>query len=109
SQDLRRRCYGILEIEIFQMEFSQTYTRVISGKISLETERYPGEMLRPKNENVNLPNNIYQILGEDYSILYNFDPDNMIALSIDRVIIQFGRLKIGAKIYGSKNAIRYRS
>src|SRR5690349_10434222 len=80
--------------------------KITIGSDIMRTERYSRKMLRPINKNVNLSDNIYQILEEYYSTLYDFDLDNMMGLSIDQVITQFGRLKIEAKIYKSKNAIR---
>src|ERR1043165_5234314 len=65
-------------------------------------ERYPGEMIKPILLNVYLPQNIYQSLVEYYSILYN-----LMTPSVENVVIQFGRLRIGADIYGSKIVPRY--
>src|SRR6185295_17106167 len=57
---------------------------------------------KPILSNVYLPQNIYQSLVEYYSTLYN-----LMTPSVNNVVTQFGRLRIGADIYGSKIVPRY--
>jgi len=71
--------------------------KIDTANVITGIERYPGEMIKPILSNVYLPQNIYQILVKYYSTLYN-----LITPSVDNVVIQFGRLRIGADIYGSK-------
>jgi hypothetical protein len=59
-------------------------------------------MIKLIYENINLLENIYQNLKDYYSILYR-----LISLLINRVAIQYGRLKLGSEIYGSKIALTY--
>ena len=68
------------------------------------------------NENVNIPDNLYKYLTEYYSILNDElygDPhgdlydEEPLTQAMEKVITQFGRLKFGAEIYGSKIAPRY--
>jgi hypothetical protein len=71
--------------------------KIDTANVITGIERYPGEMIKPILSNVYLPQNIYQILVEYYSTLYN-----LMTPSVDNVVTQFGRLRIGADIYGSK-------
>ena len=80
--------------------------RIVDSTEITGTERYPGEMIKLINENVDLPNNIYDNLVEYYNTIYDrdlYDPQP----TVDRFVTQFGRLKIGADIYGSKIVPRY--
>jgi hypothetical protein len=74
------------------------------------TEKYPGEMIGMINENVNIPDDLYQYLTEYYSALNNDLYGDLYyeeSPALERVVTQFGRLKIGAETYGSKIAPRY--
>ena len=57
-------------------------------------ERYPNKIIKLIYENIQLLENIYQNLKDYYIILYE-----LISLSIDKVAIQYRRLKLESKIY----------
>src|SRR5260364_415961 len=80
--------------------------RIVAGREIMGLERYPEEMIKPIKENVNLLDNIYNNLVEYYNTLYERELYDQ-PPPIDRVVTQFGRLKIGADIYGSKIVSRY--
>jgi hypothetical protein len=64
--------------------------KIDTANVITGIERYPGEMIKPILSNVYLPQNIYQILVEYYSTLYN-----LMTPSVDNIVTQFGRLRIG--------------
>jgi hypothetical protein len=104
---LDKKVHGSLKMtENFKSEDLVAYLemadKIDTGGVIEGTERYPREMMKPINENIRLPDIDYQNLIEYYSTLYNIT-----SLSIDQVITQFGRLKIGAEIYESTIAARY--
>lgn len=96
--------------QIYRLETEETITG---------TEPFPGEMLLPKNDNVSLPDNIYNILVKYYNTAYDLEFLS-IAESVrrttgrsDRRIVvrpqinQFGRIRIGAEIFGSAITPRF--
>src|ERR1043165_5541685 len=84
------------------IEYLEMADKIDTANVITGIERYPDEMIKPILSNVYLPQNIYQSLVEYYSTLYN-----LMTPSVDNVVIQFGRLRIGADIYGSKIVSRY--
>ena len=76
--------------------------KIDTANVITGIERYFSEIIKLILSNVYLPQNIYQILVEYYSTLYN-----LMTPSVDNVVTQFGRLRIGADIYGSKIVPRY--
>ena len=103
---LNKKVHGSLRMtENFKSEDLIAYINMmnkINTNIITGSERYPGEMIKPIYENVHLPENVYQNLKDYYTTLYE-----LISLSIDKVATQFGRLKLGSEIYGSKIASSY--
>jgi hypothetical protein len=85
----------------------------IKDESAFGTEPFPGELMNPCHETT-LPNNVLDLLVEFYNNLYN---DYFISISsirgpnsgtvVNSKIKQYGRLRIGADIYGSVQASRY--
>lgn len=86
----------------------------IEDESAIGTEPFPGELMSPCYE-TNLPKNILDLLVEYYDNLYD---DNFISISsvtassrnfivVNSKIKQYGRLRIGADIYGSIQAARH--
>jgi hypothetical protein len=87
------------------------------------SESFPGEMLPPNKSEVMLPHDIYKLLVDYYNVAYEMkfvsvagfvesetfkmrsDSDRPIVVLPD--VDQFGRLRIGAKIFGSTLAPRF--
>ncbi|CAG8706549.1 1673_t:CDS:1, partial [Dentiscutata heterogama] len=97
-------------------EYLDMANKINNARVITETEKYPGEMIGMINENVNIPDNLYKYLTEYYFILNDElygDPhgdlydEEPLTQAMEKVITQFGRLKFGAEIYGSKIAPRY--
>jgi hypothetical protein len=86
----------------------------INDESAIGTEPFPGELMNPCYETI-LPKNILDLLVEFYKNLYYDDdfisissligPSNNIV--INSKIKQYGRLRIGADIYGSVQAARH--
>jgi hypothetical protein len=86
---------------------------LIEEESAFGTERFPGLLMKPYQETT-LPNDILNLLVEFYNSLYN---DYFISVSFitgpinDNVVMsnikQYGRLRIGADIYGSVQAARH--
>ena len=95
--------------------FRQIYNLKIEETI-IRNEHYPGEMLSPKRMNVNLPDNVYKCLVDYYNNAYEVKFVTISELSTstsDRPnvvmprINQYGRIRIGAEIFGSDNFTKY--
>lgn len=96
--------------QIYQLETEDTITGI---------EPFPGEMLFPKKVNVSLPDEVYNVLVEYYNNAYDLeflsiaDSVRKTTGSYSRKFIvrpqinQFGRIRIGAEIFGSANTPRY--
>jgi hypothetical protein len=86
---------------------------LIEEESAFGTEPFPGELMSPCHE-VNLPSNILNLLVEYYNNLYD---ESFISVSsvmgssnsnvVNPRIMQYGRLRIGADLYGSVQAARY--
>jgi hypothetical protein len=93
--------------QIYQLETDNTITGA---------EFFPGEMMSPKKINVGLPDDVYNILVAYYKNAYGME-FSTIAESVQRsstrtIIVrpqvnQFGRIRIGAEIFGSASTPRY--
>src|SRR3954451_20245775 len=82
-------------------------------------ELFPGEMMTPRKNEVSLPDDIYNLLVEYYNAAYEDLSFFLIAEAAQnpgrsnrRIVVlpqinQFGRIRIGAEIFGSVNAPRY--
>ena len=100
--------------------FVQVYNLQVEETIT-GSENYPGEMLAPKRINVDLPDEIYNCLVDYYNNAYdavfttisglirmrqNSDQPNRPIVVIPK-INQYGRIRIGAEIFGSANIPKY--
>jgi hypothetical protein len=95
------------------VRFRHIYNLKIEDTIT-GAEFLPGEMMPPKKVNVSLPDDIYTLLVEYYNEAYDSDffrigeggqSDNEII--VRPKINQFGRIRIGAELFGSANTPRY--
>ena len=86
---------------------------LIEEESAFGTEQFPRMLLRPFQE-TNLPNSILDLLVEFYDNLYNdyftsvrtiTGPNNDVV--VNAKVKQYGRLRIGADIYGSVQASRH--
>jgi hypothetical protein len=99
-------------------KFRQIYSLEAEDTIS-GSEPFPGEMLAPKKYNVDLPDEIYKTLVEYYKAAYDLEFFSISELaqrntgrSDHKIVVrpkinQFGRIRIGAEIFGSANSPRY--
>ena len=103
-------------LDNFEGDEYQNFMRLsrIEDESAIGTEPFPGELMNPCHE-AKLPNNILDLLVEYYDNLYD---DYFISLSsvtassrncivVDSRIKQYGRLRIGADMYGSIQAARH--
>lgn len=111
-----RKSVGSLAVlDDFASDEYQNFVRLslIAEDSAFETERFPGMMMKPCQETT-LPNCILIVLVEYYKSLYN---SHFISISsitgqnnynvVNSKIKQYGRLRIGADIYGSVQAARH--
>jgi hypothetical protein len=97
--------------QIYRLETEDTITGI---------EPFPGEMMSPKNTNVNLPDDIYEVLVNYYNDAYDHDfvsiAESSVQISTGHanhsiiilpLINQFGRIRIASEIFGSANTPRY--
>lgn len=107
---------SLAALDDFEGDEYQNFIRLsrIEDESAFGTEPFPGELMNPCHE-TNLPNNILDLLVEYYDNLYN---DYFISISsitdssrncnvVNSKIKQYGRLRIGADIYGSVQAARH--
>jgi len=103
-------------LDNFESDEYQNFIRLsrIEDESAIGTEPFPGELMNPCQE-TNLPNNILDLLVEYYDNLYDdsfMSISSITASSINRNVVnprikQYGRLRIGADIYGSVQAARH--
>jgi hypothetical protein len=95
----------------FRKIFFQEVNDTIVGN-----EPFPGEMLTPNKNRVDLPDNIYQILTDYYNNAYELQfvtiAESIATSSRDSIIVpnmvdQFGRVRIAAEVFGSAMSPRY--
>ena len=101
--------------ELFQ--FMQIYRQILDQTIT-GSERFPGEMMHPKKDRVELSEQVYNLLVRYYNVAY----DNLEFVTIAQIVSrninenfivvrpdvnQYGRIRIGAEIFGSTLATRY--
>lgn len=93
--------------------FRQIYHLEVENTIT-GAESLPGEMLPPKKIDVGMTDDVYTLLVEYYNEAYdlNFLRIGEAGQSDNRIIVrpqinQFGRIRIGAEIFGSANTPRY--
>ena len=106
---------SLAALDNFESDGYQNFIRLssIEDGLASGTEPFPGELMNPCQE-TNLPKNTLDLLVEFYNNLYD---DHFIAISsitgpnndtvVNSKIKQYGRLRIGADIYGSIQAARY--
>jgi hypothetical protein len=81
------------------------------------SEPFPGEMMPPRKDRVSLPDDIYELLVQYYNNAYNW---NFVTIADaasrditeDFIVVlpnvnQYGRIRIGAEIFGAAIAARY--
>ena len=97
------------ELVRFRKIYSLKIDETITGSESL-----PGEMMPPKKVNVSLPDDTYAYLVEYYNEAYDYDffrigeaGDSNNRIIVRPQINQFGRIRIGAELFGSANTPRY--
>jgi hypothetical protein len=103
-------------LDDFESDEYQNFIRLsrIEDESAIGTEPFPGKLMNPCQE-TNLPNDILDLLVEYYDNLYD---DSFISISsitassnncnvVNPRIKQYGRLRIGADIYGSVQAARH--
>jgi len=103
-------------LDDFESDEYQNFIRLsrIEDESAIGTEPFPGELMNPCQE-TNLPNNILDLLVKYYDNLYDdsfMSISSITASSINRNVVnprikQYGRLRIGADIYGSVQAARH--
>ncbi|EXX67293.1 hypothetical protein RirG_115720 [Rhizophagus irregularis DAOM 197198w] len=98
------------ELHRFMLIYNLEVEDIITG-----SEQFPGEMMAPRNNLVNLPNEIYKLLVDYYNNAYELEfvtiagsmKSNNKPVVIWPQVNQFGRIQIGAEIFGSMNTPRY--
>jgi hypothetical protein len=101
------------------VRFREIYCLEVENTIT-GAEPFPGMMMHPKKINVSLPDNIYTLLVNYYNVAYGEDLDFLSIAEASRNLVrsarrivtqprinQFGRIRIGAKIFGSAIAPRF--
>ena len=103
-------------LDDFESDEYQNFIRLsrIEDESAIGTEPFPGELMNPCQE-TNLPKDILDLLVEYYNNLYDdsfMSISSITASSINCNVVnprikQYGRLGIGADIYGSVQAARH--
>ena len=103
-------------LDDFESDEYQNFIRLsrIEDESAIGTEPFPGELMNPCQE-TNLPKDILDLLVEYYNNLYDnsfMSISSITASSINCNVVnprikQYGRLRIGADIYGSVQAARH--
>ena len=111
----RKSTGSLAALDDFSSDEYQNFVRLslIEDDSACGTEPFPGVLMKPYQETV-LPNNILELLVDYYNNLYD---DYFVSIStvtspthdiiVNSKIVQYGRLRIGADIYGSVQAARY--
>ena len=112
----RKSTGSLAALDDFTNDEYQDFIRLalIEDESAIGTEPFPGMLMDPYKETT-LPTDILNLLVEYYENLYNddhfisissmIDPSNNIVVNSN--IKQYGRLRIGADIYGSVQAARH--
>jgi len=112
----RKSTGSLAALNDFTSDEYQDFIRLalIEDESAIGTEPFPGMLMDPYKE-MTLPTDILNLLVEYYENLYNddhfisissmIDPSNNIVVNSN--IKQYGRLRIGADIYGSVQAARH--
>ena len=112
----RKSAGSLAALDDFAGDEYQNFIRLslIEEESAYGTERYPGILMKPCQETT-LPNYILELLVEFYNSLYDnyFIPIYSItghtnnSIVINSKINQYGRLRIGADVYGSVQTARH--
>jgi hypothetical protein len=107
---------SLAALDDFDSDEYQNFIRLsrIEEESAFGTEPFPGELMNPCHE-ATLPDDVLPLLVEYYDNLYD---ESFISISsvmaplsniivVNSRIMQYGRLRIGADIYGSVQAARY--
>jgi len=99
------------ELHRFMLIYNLEVEDTITG-----CEWFPGEMMPPRKLQVNLPDEIYNLLVEYYKNAYGLEFVTIAGsirsrrnnpIVVRPQVNQFGRIRIGAEIFGSSNTPRY--
>ncbi|CAB4435288.1 unnamed protein product [Rhizophagus irregularis] len=111
----RKSAGSLAALDDFTSDEYQNFLRLslIENESAYGTERFPGLLMKPRQETC-LPNRVLDLLVEFYNSLYEehfvsiysiTGPNNDIV--VISKIIQYGRIRIGADIFGSIQAARH--
>lgn len=111
----RKSAGSLATLDDFASDEYQNFIRLslIEEESAYGTERFPGVLMEPCQETT-LPNDILDLLVEFYDSLYNNYFISIYSITgpnsdtvVNSKIKQYGRLRIGADIYGSVQAARH--
>jgi hypothetical protein len=111
----RKSAGSLAALDDFTSDEYQNFLRLslIENESAYGTERFPGLLMKPRQETC-LPNRVLDLLVEFYNSLYeeHFVPIYSITgpnndIVVISKIIQYGRIRIGADIFGSIQAARH--
>ncbi|GBC39248.2 hypothetical protein GLOIN_2v1788017 [Rhizophagus irregularis DAOM 181602=DAOM 197198] len=111
----RKSAGSLAALDDFTSDEYQNFLRLslIENESAYGTERFPGLLMKPRQETC-LPNRVLDLLVEFYNSLYeeHFVPIYSITCPNNDIvviskIIQYGRIRIGADIFGSIQAARH--
>jgi hypothetical protein len=101
--------YSSDEMERFWFNSRNIRESIVTGR-----EPFPGEMLRPKAENMVLPRSMLDLMVEYYIATYEthnfkapFDDGPEDSIIIRVTINKFGRCRIGSEVFGSTMSSRH--
>lgn len=123
DHSLVRKCMGIIAprptvgslaaVDAFETYDLQQFLR-LSGDITKAgatgSEWFPGEFLHPVNRDVTLPESVHQLLVQYYTAAYDaIEGEPARTASAKAVVTQYGRVRIGAEVFGSMMSSRHQS
>ncbi|GET51249.1 hypothetical protein GLOIN_2v1776801 [Rhizophagus irregularis DAOM 181602=DAOM 197198] len=112
----RKSAESLAALDDFTSDKYQNFLRLslIENESAYETERFPRLLMKPRQETC-LPNRVLNLLVEFYNSLYeeHFVPIYSITgpnndIVVISKIIQYGRIRIGADIFGSIQAAHHK-
>jgi hypothetical protein len=99
------------------MQYSEflSMSKNVKDKAGLGSEPFPGAFMKPMKKDVNLPSEVLPLLVEFYCNAYGrsfTSLSNIHTASDDSITVlpkvnQFGRLRIGAEVFGSTYSLRH--
>ena len=112
----RKSAGSLAALDDFASDEYQNFIRLslIEEESAYGTERFPGILMKPCQE-ITLPNYVLDLLVEFYNSLYNDYFISIYSITghtnnntvVNSKIKQYGRLRIGADVYGSVQAARH--